>query len=177
MTSCYLHSQRFKLALFACLALLLVASACTTPSAPDTRKADEAALRELDAQWAKSAQANDLDGTVAYYSDDATLLPPNAPMAKDKQAIRAMWAELLVPGNSLTWQATKVEVAKSGDLAFIMGTYQLSMKGPEGQPLNDTGKFVEVWEKQPDGKWKVGTDIFNSDLPAAPAPAPAATKK
>jgi ketosteroid isomerase-like protein len=34
-----------------------------------------------------------------------------------------------------------------------------------GKPVNDHGKFVEVREKQADGKWKCGTDIWNSDLP------------
>jgi hypothetical protein len=37
--------------------------------------------------------------------------------------------------------------------------------------MNDTGKFVEVWKKQSDGKWKCTVDIFNSDLPLPAAPA------
>ena len=112
-----------------------------------------------------------MDGTVAYYVDDASLLPPNAPIANGKQAIRTMWASLLGPGTTISWEASKVEVARSGELATITGTYQLSMKDPQGNPVNDRGKFVEVWKKQADGKWKVVADIFNSDLPAAAAPA------
>jgi hypothetical protein len=77
------------LALFVSLALLLLASACTQPP-PDTRAADEATIRDADEQWAKTAGTNDVDATVAYYVDDATLLPPNAPMANGKQAIRAI---------------------------------------------------------------------------------------
>lgn len=159
------------LALCGCLALLFVASACTQPAPPDTRAADEAAIRDADAQWAKTAEANDLEGTVAYYVEDASLLPPNAPIANGKQAIRAIWASLLGPGTTISWQASKVEVARSGDMASIVGTYQLTMKDPQGNPVNDKGKFVEVWKKQADGKWKVVADIFNSDLPATPAPA------
>jgi len=30
---------------------------------------------------------------------------------------------------------------------------------------------VEIWKKQSDGKWKCAVDTYNSDLPAAPAPA------
>ncbi len=175
MTTCRMKTQRFKLALCGCLALLLLASACNQ-APPDTRAADEAAIRAADAQWSKTAGSGDLEGTIAYYSDDATLLPPNAPMASGKEAIRAVWAPLLTPGASISWEASKVEVARSGDLAYIMGTYQLAMKDAQGNSVPDHGKFVEVWEKQPDGKWKVGADIFNSDLPTA-APAPAETKK
>lgn len=167
----------FKLALCGCLALLLIASACTPPPPPDTRAADEAAIRDADAQWSKTAGAKDVDGTVAYYTDDATVLSPNAPMTTGKPAIRAVWAELLGPGTSIAWQASKVEVARSGDLSYIMGTYQLTMKDPQGNPVNDKGKFVEVWKKQADGKWKVVADIFNSDLPVAAPPSPAEGKK
>ena len=163
--------QGFKLAMCGCLALLMVSSGCSQPAPPDTRAADEAAIREADAQWSKTAGTNDLEGTVAYYTDDATLLPPNEPIATGKQAIRAVWAPLLGPGTSIAWQAAKVEVARSSDLAYITGAYQLSMKDPQGNPVNDKGKFVEVWKKQADGKWKVVADIFNSDLPATPAPA------
>ena len=171
MTARRLRKQGFTLALCGCLALLLIASACTPPPPPDTRAADEAAIRDADAQWAKTAGANDLDGTVAYYVDDASLLPPNAPIANGKQAIRTMWAGLLGPGTSISWRATKVEVARSSDLATIMGTYQLTMNDPQGNPVNDKGKFVEVWKKQADGKWKVVADIFNSDLPMPAAAA------
>lgn len=160
----------FILTLCACLVLLLVTSACTPPLPPDTRAADETAIRDADAQWSKTAGAGDLDGTVAYYAEDASVLAPNAPIASDKQSIRGAWASLLGSGASISWQATKVEVARSGDMAYIQGTYQLTSKDPTSNPI-DKGKFVEVWKKQADGKWKVAADIFNSDLPAAPAPA------
>lgn len=148
------------------LALLL--ASCAPPPAPDTRAADEAAIKLADEQWSATAGKHDLDATVAFYSDDAVLLPPNGPIAKDKKSIRDNWAVLVAPTSNISWQVTKVEVAKSGDLGYIYGTYKLAMKDtPE-----DTGKMVEVWKKQADGKWKCVADIFNSDLPL-PAPPPA----
>ena len=54
------------------------------------------------------------------------------------------------------------------------GTYALTIKDPKGgTPINDTGKIVEIWRKQADGKWKCIVDTYNSDLPAAPAPSAA----
>jgi len=41
------------------------------------------------------------------------------------------------------------------------------MNDGSGKPLDDRGKYVEVWEKHADGKWKCGTDTWNSDLPAS----------
>jgi ketosteroid isomerase-like protein len=147
-----------SLLLFSCMA-----------SGADT-KAIEEALRDLDAQWSASGTAKDLDKTVSYYSDDAIVMPPNASAATSSEAIRKVWQDLLAsPGLVISWKTDKVEVAKSGDLACLSGAYELTMNDASGKPVNDHGKYVEVWEKQSDGKWKCGTDIWNSDLPA-PAP-------
>jgi uncharacterized protein (TIGR02246 family) len=149
-----------------CLALLLLTSSCAQQSPADTRAADESAVRDTDAQWSKTAMANDLDGTVSFYTDDASLLPPNAPLATGKQAIRAVWASMLSPDTTVSWQVSKADVARSGDLAYVMGTYQIAAKNPRGKSQEDHGKMVEVFKKQADGKWKTVADIFNSDVPA-----------
>jgi uncharacterized protein (TIGR02246 family) len=154
---------------WSCLTLVFFLSACGQQAPPDTRSADESAIRDLDAQWSKTAAANDLDGTVSYYGDDASVLPPNSAIATGKQAIRTAWTTLLVPGASVSWQPSNVEVSRSGDLAYSMGSYESSMKDSRGKSVADHGKYVEVWKKQADGKWKTVVDIFNSDLPT-PAP-------
>lgn len=157
-----------------CFALLLVAAGCSQQSPADTRAADESAVKDTDAQWAKTAMANDLDGTVAYYSDDASILPPNSPIVAGKTAIRTFWTALLSPHATLSWETTKVEAARSGDMAYVMGVYTITPKDAEGKSMTDRGKLVEVWKKQADGKWKTVADIFNSDLPL---PAPVEAKK
>ena len=147
---------------FAVLSLAVVVGV----SAADT-KGIEQNLRDLDDQWSTAAGMKDLEKTVSFYSEDAIVMPPNAPAATTKEAIRKVWQDLLAsPGLVMRWKTTKVEVANSGDLACISGTYDMTMNDPSGKPVNDHGKYVEVWEKQADGKWKCGTDIWNSDLPA-----------
>ena len=158
----------------ASLGLILFLSGCGQQTQQDSRAADESAVKETDEQWSKTALANDLDGTVAYYTDDASVLPPNALIATGKQAIRAVWVSLLNPHVTVSWQVTKADAAHSGELAYVTGVYQVSAKDAEGKAMEDRGKLVEVWKKQADGKWKVVTDIFNSDVPV---PAPAETKK
>ncbi|MFZ0339840.1 MAG: DUF4440 domain-containing protein [Terracidiphilus sp.] len=140
------------------------------PSATD-RHAAESELKTLDEQWSATAARNDLDGTVAFYTDNAVLLPPNAPIATDKKSIRESWAGLLGPHTSVSWRWSKVEVSQSGELGYIYGTYKLAIvASTRSGPLSDTGKFLEVWKKQPNGKWKCIVDTYNSDLPV-PTPA------
>jgi len=108
-----------------------VGTSCGPSATSDTSAAEAAAIRALDEQWSATAARSDLEGTVAFYADDAVLLPGNAPIARHRKAIR-------------------------------------DPKG--GAPVRDTGKLVEIWKKQADGKWKCIVDTYNSDLPAAPAP-------
>jgi len=116
-------SPNVKAAVCSCLAALLFTSACGQQTGAGTQAADERAIRELDGQWSKAAAASDLDSTVSYYRDDATLLPPNAAVVVGKPAIRALWASMLVPGSSISWQPNQVMVSRSGDLAYLTGTY------------------------------------------------------
>jgi ketosteroid isomerase-like protein len=130
----------------------------------------EQLLRSLDGDWAKTAAGKDVEQTVAYYSDDAIVFPPNATSAATKESIRNAWKEMFAsPGFVITWEPTKVRVGKSGEMARVSGTYELTKNDASGKPINDRGKYLEVWEKQTDGNWKCAADMWNSDV-AASAP-------
>lgn len=129
----------------------------------------EKTLRGLDQQWAAAFAAKDVDKSVSYYSDDAIVLPPNTPAVTSKDAIRAAWKGMIDSGATLTWSATRVAVSKSGDMAYVSGTYQLSGKDASGKPTSDKGKYLTVWEKKGDGSWKCGADTWNSDQAVATA--------
>jgi uncharacterized protein (TIGR02246 family) len=151
------------------LLVLTLASFCSSGcknEPPDTRGVDERAIREADAATLKAAQANNADGAVANYADDASWLPPNSPLVHGKTAIRAGWAKLIGnPGFTIDWQIDKLEVARAGDLAYTIYSYQMAFDGPNGKPITDQGKDMAVWKKQPDGAWKMVAETFNSDSP------------
>lgn len=44
-----------------------------------------------------------------------------------------------------------------------IGAYDFTSTTPKG-PVTDHGKYLVAWKKVK-GEWKVGADIFNSDLP------------
>jgi uncharacterized protein (TIGR02246 family) len=149
------------------LVVLPIAVICNSPLT--ARASDEQAVRDADAAWSKVAGAKDLDKTVSFYADDAIVLPPNEAAVTTKDGIRNLWKGFLDGLQNISWKTTRVETSKSGDMACLIGTYEMTMK--DGS--KDKGKYCEVWEKKADGKWKVATDMFSSDLPSQPAPSPA----
>jgi uncharacterized protein (TIGR02246 family) len=144
----------------------------SSPSPSEKPSGVEQLLRDLDVQWAKAAAAKDVEQTIAYYSDDAIVLPPNATSAATKEAIRNVWKDMFAsPSLVISWQPTRVRVGKSGEMAWVRGRYELTKNDASGKPIDDRGKYLEVWEKQTDGNWKCAADMWNSDL-AASASAP-----
>jgi uncharacterized protein (TIGR02246 family) len=131
---------------------------------PDTRTADEAAIRAASQEWSNAASTRDLEKAVSFYAEDATYNPPGAPLASGKDPIRKTWTNIVaIPGVNLRWESSKVEVARSGDLAYDTGAYTLTKNDANGNPVTTKGKYVVVWKKQADGKWKVIQDIDNPD--------------
>lgn len=125
---------------------------------------DEAAIRKLDKAWDLAAQNKDLDKTVSFYADDASMFPFNAPIASGKEQIRQVWTKLMaMPGYWLSFTPSQIHVAKARDMAYEIGAFELKTNDAQGKLTSTPGKFVVVWKKQPGGEWKAVADIFNTD--------------
>ena len=76
-----------------------------------------------------------------------------SPLAK--QAIRAVWAAMLSPDTTVSWQVSKADVARSGDLAYVVGTYQITAKNPKGKSKEDTASWWRCGKSKrtANGKW------------------------
>ena len=154
-----------------CVGLLALMIACTTPPPPDTRDADVKAVKDVEVAWVKDIAMKDVDKFTSYYSDDASVLLSNTPIITGKDNIKAALKPMLAdPNFALTFESTRAEASKGGDLVYTVGTYSMTMTNPKDKkPFTDKGKFLTVYKKQADGSWKVVADMPNSDLPAPEA--------
>jgi len=158
--------------IFATTAIALLMTACSqTP--PDTHDADVKAIQDQETQWNQDYVSKDSEKIAAHYADDAVLMAPGTPATTSKDTIRTMLKGMASdPALSLKFHASKIDVAKSGDLAYTQGSYTMTMTDPQTkQIINDHGSYVTTYRKQPDGSWKAVVDIATSEVPP-PAPAP-----
>lgn len=155
----------------AAVCFMLCLTACMETKAPDTHDADVKAIKDMEVAWVKTAATKDADAFVAYYTDDASVLMPNAPIFTGKPAIKESMKPLLSdPNFSLTFMPTRVEVSKSGDMGFTQGPYKMSFSDQRGNKFEDEGKYLTVYKKLADGTWKAVEDTMMSDLPLPPPP-------
>lgn len=155
---------------FGALVVALSLGSCAEPpppqpvEPPDTRAADEAAIRTASTDWAAAAQAKDAEKFLSFYADDATLMLEAAPDVKGVAALReAISGMMQDPNFALSFETTAVEVARSSDLAYELSTYSLSVSDPNTtKPVTQKGNGVVVWKKI-GGSWKVLLDVPVSD--------------
>lgn len=160
---------RFSLFASVAAVLTVAAAGCSNSTggaaaAPDTRAADEAAIRAATSAMEERVSAKDLDKIVGDYEDDAVLFAPKAPASVGKAAIHGAWQGLLgVPGLKMTLKITDVNVGRSGDLAVERGSFAVDTTDKDGKANTETGQLVMVWRKQTDGSWKIVADTNADD--------------
>lgn len=155
------------------IVFLLSGGCASAGSAQDSRATQEALqdIQDMHSALLKAYNAKDPAGVAALYTDDAVLMPPNAGTVKSAIAVEDFMRQMLAPpmsGMLLNYTETKV----CGDNAYSYGYY--TTLGANGS-IQDRGKFVEILRNN--GGWKISRYIWNSDVsaPAANAPAPAAS--
>jgi uncharacterized protein (TIGR02246 family) len=135
------------------------AQAAAAADTPDPRIAEEAVIRGVDVEWLKALDAKDATGAVSYYADNAKVYVPGLRLADGKDAItRSMSGLMSMPGFALKFTPDTVMVARSGDMAYETGEYEMTMDDKSGKPETTKAQYVVVWVKQPDGAWKAVID-------------------
>ena len=161
-------------------ALAMLALLGCAPQSNEKATADSAAMAAVDPAAVRTAidaantiatealNTGDVEKWLTLYKSDAVVLPPNQPAWRGTDGIRAgaqgMLKEVTISGAAFSVE----DIKTSGDFAVETGTYVMTMTPTKGgKPINDKGKYIVAWERQPDGSWKIMRDIFNSDLPAS----------
>jgi uncharacterized protein (TIGR02246 family) len=128
---------------------------------------DEAAIRAVDAEWARATSAGEGNAVAALYTSDATVLPPMEPPHQGEAAGK-YWVDVL-NAFSAPAELTTTAVEGRGDLGYAVGSYRLTLTpkkaGAKALPTEE-GKYIEILKKQADGSWKIVYDMWSPN--AAP---------
>jgi uncharacterized protein (TIGR02246 family) len=136
-------------------------------SRPDetTSKADLLAIDQVRDAHVTALNSGDADAWVGVFSEDAVQMPPNFPANTGREAIR-QWSKGFLDAVRAEFALEVEEVRVAGDWAFERGTYRIRVTPRAGgESFPDTGKYITIYEKQPDGAWRMARDIWNSNNP------------
>ncbi len=143
--------------------------ACTLPAcqpAPEQTEADIAAIQALAETWGVAAEAGDIDALLALRTDDVVQYPPEAPIARGKQALEEFYRGLFTQFSVFGSFDGTAEIVVDGGWAFFISGYTLRISPKAGgDPVEEQGKIILICEKQPDGSWLWAHEIWNRNSP------------
>jgi ketosteroid isomerase-like protein len=116
--------------------------------------------------------AGDVDRWLEVFADNAVGMHNGLPPLEGRDAIRGFGEAVRDNFEVARIEATIDEVRQSGSWALTRGSYTAEFvpkAGTEGMPAGrQSGKFLLVWERQPDGEWRIILDMGNSNGPETP---------
>ncbi len=125
--------------------------ACQPKPAKVDLAAEEAAIRQLTKDW---------------FAADAVIQGEGAPVITGPAALRAMYeAQFKVPITDVKMEPRTVVVASSGDLAYDVGAFTLTVSS-QPKPVEVAAKSTIIWRKR-DGRWKAVVMSGTTDAPGA----------
>lgn len=128
--------------------------------AQELSEADRQGIQSVSDRFRQHLLAKNLDSLAMLYTDDAVVMPPNHAPVIGPSAIREFQASYpAVTDVSLNNET----IDGRGDLAYVRGRYVMAVAGGP----TDSGKYVEIRRRQPDGSWRIAVDMFSSNLPVA----------
>ena len=151
------------------LALLLAGCATEKPrSGPPPQGTEAARLYETDLQFSARAQMLGVANAFREFLAERAILLPNGELPVE--GLEAIYEHQRAAGEvQLAWEPVGAEVARSGELGYTWGFYEVRARQPDGTVRTGHGKYTSIWEKQPDGQWKVILDTGNPGPPPPPA--------
>ncbi len=141
--------------------LLLLFSSCTNFDGGD-ENASEKSLQEIqqaDIEFSNFSRQHGMrKAFMEYIDDDGVMMRDNAMPIIGANAIEYI-SSMNDSSIQLTWEPRGGDVAKSGDLGFTYGVYEL-----KDSVNRQKGTYVTIWKKQSDGKWKFVLDSGNQGI-------------
>ena len=128
---------------------------------------DEAALlMQVDREYDKATAEKRVDGWVAFFAPNGSMIDDTSSPVTGPSAIRAEMEPVFKDSTfTLRWHPTKGDIMIPGVIGYTVGIWERMRKNKEGQWMKSTGTYSTVWMKQPDGSWKIVLDTGVTDGP------------
>ena len=154
--------------MMAAAALVVALAACSAPAQHEFGKPDRDNITKLVQDFTTAYNAKDAAKITTLFTGGAGLMPPNASTVRGTDSIRDYFVGRFAQGATDLLIEPK-DIAGSGTLAYISGTYSLKLAPVGGPERKDRGKLLWVL-RQLGGRWLLENLIFSSDFPPAPSP-------
>lgn len=111
---------------------------------------------EIHSRFVAAFNSGNVDALMALYEPNATFVPQPGQAVQGQDAIRQALLQFVAVKGTL--ELRDVFTVHGHGIALVRGEWKLTGAGPDGKPIEMTGKSVEVLRQQPNGEWLYAVD-------------------
>ena len=148
-----------------CVGVMLTSCRMGEPARPSL-EADLAAIEAFNQAYLKAINDEDIAALSALTTDGhIMLMPGRAPIVGKAANDEANGSAFERFDFEETW--TPVETVVSGDWGHQRGTFTTIIIPKDGTARREvSGNFLRIYQRQPNGEWRMIRDMFNSGSPS-----------
>ena len=105
---------------------------------------------------------------ISSQLNDVVSYPPDAMEVRGWDAIKQAYVEAFKTMSGAKLELTDAHYRVAGEFVLAWGRWQMTMPGPDGNPVTLEGRYSDVKAKR-DGRWVFIQD--HASVPMAPPPA------
>jgi uncharacterized protein (TIGR02246 family) len=116
------------------------------------------------AEFGAAMKRGDAAAIASMFTEDGEYIVAAAKgFTTGRAAIEGLFAARFKAGRFIEVAITTVSVQVAGDTAYETGTNRVVVQAGDAPPVTRTGRYLTVWQRQPDGVWRIRIDAIIPD--------------
>jgi len=112
----------------------------------------------------RSVEVGSHKAFIEFAAEDVVLLKPNSYPIVGIDALKQNYIGKSDSTYKLTWKPSFAKIAKSGELGYTYGVWNLEILVGENKGETAQGTYATVWEKNDNNEWRFVLDTGNDGL-------------
>jgi uncharacterized protein (TIGR02246 family) len=121
---------------------------------------DTSAIRATEEALAAAFESSDRTAWVDFYTEDAIFVGPGTPAIQGRSALLAAAPQISISSMEIVADST----LGTGDFAATLGRATWVSRPNGSDALTVRRRFLMVWRREPDGRWRIARELLNEDV-------------
>lgn len=113
--------------------------------------------------WIPALQRQDAAALAEPYADDSVFVTATGASASGRDGIERLMRDRFAAGRVVDGTLTQDGVRMEGALVYEWGHARLTVAGANGATSTSRGRYVTVWKRGADGRWRIWRNLSLPD--------------
>jgi uncharacterized protein (TIGR02246 family) len=143
------------------LTTLFMQTSCNKPAEKEKQLIET--IKNISAKRAKAFNEGDAASIASYFASDCFLMAPGGATKRTPKDVQAYYQSIFDSYHTAL-ESGYEEVKVDGNLAYGRGYAKVKLVSKKDSTTQfSTAKYLNILEKQPDGRWLTTHDIWNNN--------------